>query len=369
METDTASEVRGEQRCEDLLQRAQEAWQAQRAAAAAKLALRAEACCDRRAEVRPCAAAAAQLAAQAHWACGEHALSHGAALRAAALFEALQRPGDQVAMLAHAALAACSAGLPSDALPLASEALALATAAGLFEGMVSALNALAHVQANLGAFAEAELLHLQALSRAREAGDGQLLVRCYANALMDGVLACEELRHQGQPQLLEARAQRLLVLAAQARRHLNEPFMSEVQRAILHLNLGHALMSAGRLGEAEQLLGTSLQLLQAPALVLPRQSALHAMAELALRQGALELAGQRLHELLAHEELLGANALLREQVLRSALQWSSASGDEALQHKYAAQLQRVQDDQRRVREQAAADIRAASAAVQLALRH
>lgn len=297
--------------CEPLLIQAGKALAVERLDEAAELAAQAEAQ-GLAHQALSCAAQAAQMQAEAAWRSGRFAAAFASALRVAERHAESKAWADQVRCLELATLAACSAGLPEEGLPLASQALALADEHGLFEALASALAALAHVQAHLGEYDEAELLHLQALSRAREASDGRILVRSYANALMAGAFAHQAMLDGGQFDRAVASAQRLLQLANHARRHLDEPFMTPRQRAVLRVNMAHGLLCGGRLEEAARLLQQAEQLglglNNGPLDV----SVAHGLCETELWQDLLEQAAARLPSLLSLTAA-SSNAQLREQ--------------------------------------------------------
>lgn len=349
--------------CEPLLNEARAALAAERLDEAAAFAAEAETQGLAHKALR-CAARAAQLQAEAAWRAGRYAAAFASALRGAQQLGEALASADRVRCLELAALAACSAGLPEEGLPLAAQAVALADRQGLFESLAAALAALAHVQAHLGEFGEAERLHLQALSRARESADGQILVRSYANALMAGVFAHQAMLDDRQFDRAAAWGQRLLLLANQARRHLDEPFMSPWQRAVLRLNIAHGLLCGGRLDEAAQLLEQARQLSDSLSSAPLRDSLAHALCEVELRQDRLEQAAARVPELLRH---LGdsSNAQFREQVLRTARALALRRGRAEQAERLAQQLAEVVEDQRRQRLQAAAEIRAAQQSLRL----
>ncbi|MDT9001781.1 hypothetical protein RQP53_21065 [Paucibacter sp. APW11] len=356
--------------CESWLERARQANDAHQALEALRCAEQAEQCSeaiaepDRRTRL---GAEAARLQALAGWALGRHALAYACAMRARARLNAGDDVDGVVAMLTLAALAACTVGLPDDALPLAVEATELAAATpALFKALPSALGTLAHVHAALGQVEQAELLHLQALSRAREAGDGQTLVRAYANALLAGALAHDSLQDQGHEAQAQALAQRQLKLVFQARPHLDEPFMSERQKIVLRLNSAICLMQAGRLDEADGLLSQSMQMLGRVENDSLADSLHHACAELSLRRDHLAEAQALLAPLLSTGGL-DASPFLQEPVLHTALRLYQRLGDAARVDQLNKRLQRLKQDLKEQREQAASELRSAQARVLQAL--
>ncbi|MDM4765794.1 hypothetical protein [Pelomonas sp. SE-A7] len=344
-------------RCEALLARVSEAIVADRLAEAAQWSAEAEALSQAARDPR-LAARATHLRAEVVWRAGDFASAFATALEAGRRHEELQAWPDSIRCLELAALAACEAGLPDEGLPPAVQAVELADRHDLFESMAAALASLAHVQAYLGEYDEAERLHLQALSRAREAADRQILVRSYANALMAGAFAHQSMLDSGQFDRAMAAAQRLLQLANHARRYLDESFMSPRQRAVLRLNMAHGLMCGGRLDEAAQLLKQADQLmltLDIPAL---RIAVTHALAEVELRLDRLDEADARMPWLL-QQTGGSSSAPVREQVLKTARALALRRGKAVLAEQLGRQLEQVRADQRRQRELAATEIRAA----------
>lgn len=343
--------------CEQLLHQARQVLADERPLAAAALALQAQQACAFSGP-QACVAAAARLEAEAHWANAAYDQTFSSALRAAEQYAALNELGAQVAMLNQAALAACAAGLAEEGLPLAMRALELASQSESLEGLAGALSTFAHVQANLGEFETAEQLHQQALLKAQESGDGPALVRCFANALMAGVLAFDELLAGGKSLLAQASSMRLLPMAQQAHDLLDMSFMSDAQRAILRLNVGHVLMNARQFEEAGRLFQESVQLMADSCSELLHYSAAHALCELDLRCGHLASAQQRLQQLLASRSV-SLNPLHREDFLRTAMALCQALKDQEQSLKYGVRLSQVLAEQAQKRQRAAAQIRAA----------
>ena len=356
-------DVKPESSCEELLQQARQVLDAERPLAAAALAQLAEQACDGAGPQQPCAAAATRLQAEAHWINGAFDQTYRCAMRAADHYASLNQATGQVAMLNQAALAACAAGLAEEALPLALRALELASQAAPLENLASALSTFAHVQANLGEFEAAEQIHQQALTRAQESGSGPALVRCVANALMAGVLAFDELLAGGKTMLAQASSMRLLPMAQQAHSLLDMGFMSDTQRAILRLNVGHAMMNAQHFEEAGRLFQDSVQLLADSCSELLHYSAAHALCELDLRCGHLASARERLQQLLARRSV-SLNPLQREDFLRTALALCQALKEQEQSLKYGVRLSQVLAEQVQKRQRAALQIRAAQAAGQ-----
>ncbi|MCV2369482.1 tetratricopeptide repeat protein [Roseateles oligotrophus] len=344
-------------RCEDLLQQAHLVLESERPLAAAALALLAEQSCDG-SNATACAAAAAQLQAEAHWASGALEQTYSCAMRAVEHYAALNQAAGQVAMLNLSALAACAVGLAEDSLPLALRALELASREPQLDCLASALSTFAHVQANLGEFETAEQVHQQALIKARESGSGPALVRCFANALMAGVMAFDNLLAGGKTLLAQASSMRLLPMAQQAHDLLDMGFMSDTQRAILRLNVGHALMNAERFEEAGQLFRDSLQLMADSTSEVLHYSAAHALCELDLRCGHLASAQQRLQQLLTNRSV-SLNPLQREDFLRTAMSLCQALKEQEQSLKYGVRLGQILAEQAEKRQRAAAQIRVA----------
>lgn len=341
--------------CEELLQQARQVLASERPLAAVALALLAEqSCAD--AGGHACVADAARLQAEAHWANATFDQAFNCAMRAAEHYAVLNQAAGQVAMLNQAALAACAAGLAEEALPLALRSLELASQAAPLDCLASALSTFAHVQANLGEFETAESVHQQALLNAQESGNGPALVRCCANALMAGVLAFDELLAGGKTLLAQASSLRLLPLAQQAQGLLDMSFMSDAQRAILRLNVGHALMNAQQFEEAGRLFRDSVQLMAESTSEVLHYAAAHALCELDLRCGHLASAQQRLQQLLSNRSV-SLNPLQREDFLRTAVALCEALKEQEQSLKYGVRLSQVLAEQAQKRQRAAAQIR------------
>ncbi len=346
--------------CEELLQQARSVLDSQRPLAAAALALLAEQACQGSASgsgASACMAAAAQLQAEAHWASGALEQAFSSAMRAAEHYASLNEPVGQVAMLNLSAVAACAVGLAEDALPLALRALELASQEAPLESLAGALSTFAHVQASLGEFDAAEQVHQQALSKAQESGSGPALVRCVANALMAGVLAFDDLLAGGKTLLAHASSMRLLPLAQQAQALFDMGFMSDTQRAILRLNVGHALMNAEHFEEAGRLFRDSLLLIAESSSEVLHYSAAHALCELDLRCGHLASAQERLQQLLTSRSV-SLNPLQREDFLRTAMNLCQALHEQEKSLKYGVRLSQVLAEQAQKRQRAALKIRA-----------
>lgn len=345
------------QACEQFLHRARQALDAHRMREALDWLAQAQAACDAptMAPARRCEIGLMQ--ARAGWALYDVTQAYTGASLALNLLEPHAR-AERVEMLDIAVLCLSGAGLMDEALELAREAVETATQPPVLHAMLPrALGALAHAFAQLGLYDEAEMLHLQALSRARESQEPHAMTRAYTNALLAGSLSIDELRRRGEDQQADAMAQRQLRLAFQARSQLDAPEMHLRQRATLLMNVGIAMMHAGRLDEAQALFDKGLDLVRTEDLPQARASLLHAQGECALLAGDLDRARHLLEPLLL-PAALQAYPFMRAPLLRNARRLFEALGDGARAGAMAQRLEELQADQQRQRHQAGEALRA-----------
>ncbi|MGM9515351.1 tetratricopeptide repeat protein [Roseateles sp. DB2] len=265
---------------------------------------------------------------------------------------------ERVEMLDIASLCLSGAGLMDEALEMAREAVELATRPPqLHPVLPRALGALAHVCAQLGQYDEAEMLHMQALSRARESQEPHAMTRAYTNALLAGALAIDELRRRGHDLQADAMGQRQLRLAFQARSQMDAPEMNQRQRSSLLLNIGIGMMHGGRLSEAQALFEAGQALIHQDELPHAWASLQHAQGECALLAGDLDRARILLEPLLL-PEALQAYPFMRAPLLRNALRLYEASGEAARAAQFMQRLQELEEDQARQRRQVGETLRA-----------
>ena len=333
--------------CEDTLTLARSAFEVEDFACAIALAESAEAS-QLAVDQIACRQAAAVLLTEGHWAMGQFVPTFVCAMRAAALSEQTGQFDAQVRVLGLGAMAACSAGLPDEGLPLALQATQCARDRDLFKPLALGLMTLANVHANLGDFDEAERLHMQALSRARESGEDELLVRSFSLALLSGILCLEEAPVESFGEVTSARVMRLLTLAYQARRYLGETQLPSMHRSTLHLNIGHVLMLGGKYDEAGILFRQATALVPDQGASQLRWSIEHSVCELERRCGRLERAWLLLQTLLErmpkHESLF-----THEHILRTALPLARALNFDEEAARFAEQLQTITKEQERLR--------------------
>ncbi|HEX2010403.1 MAG TPA: tetratricopeptide repeat protein [Roseateles sp.] len=222
------------------------------------------------------------LLAQSHWWLGHLHRVHRPALRAAVL---PGTPGLRITALGLAALALSELGLADEALPLALQGLELARQPAQHEHLSGALSRTAHVHARLGDLESSELLHMQALSMAREASEPATLLQAYCNLLLSCSLAHEELQEQDQTDAARAALERGLRHLSHARSLLLDARLDGEHRAALELALGRLLLLAERLDEAEPLLQRSIAASERLSSSYYLRSARQALAELYRRRG------------------------------------------------------------------------------------
>ncbi|HLO96743.1 MAG TPA: tetratricopeptide repeat protein [Burkholderiaceae bacterium] len=298
-----------------------------------------------------------QMQARAGWALYDLPQAYAGASLALSQLPVQARP-ERVEMLDIAILCLSGAGLMDEALEMAREAVELATQPPRLHALLPrALGALAHVFARLGQYDEAEMLHMQALSRARESREPHAMTRAYTNALLAGALAIDELRRRGEDLQADAMGQRQLRLAFQARSQMDAPEMNPRQRSSLLLNIGIGLMHGGRLEEARSVFEAGQSRLRQEELPHAWASLQHAQGECALLAGELDRARALLEPLLEPAALL-AYPFMRAPLLRNALRLYEASGEAARAAQFAQRLKELEDDQARQRQQVGETLRA-----------
>lgn len=296
------------------------------------------------------------LRARAAWSVYELEQAYAGAWQALALLAPTQREA-RIEMLDIAAHCLSAAGLFEEGLTLAREGVDLATAPPqCFAQLPQAMGTLAHVCAQLGRYQEAEMLHLQALSRARESREPHALTRAYSNALLAGALAVDELRRRGNHEEADGFAQRQLRLASQARPHLASPEMSDRQRVAFRLNVALAQMHGGRPDLAMALVDEAERLLTPDGPPHAQASLRLVRGECALLLDDLALARSCL------EPLLDGSALqdfpfIRAPLLRNARQLYVRLGDAERAAEMATRLSGLEDEQRQQRRQSAESLR------------
>ncbi len=345
------------QACEQWLDRARQALAEQRMRETLALLASAQAVCQAESMAPALRCEIGQMQARAGWALYDVPQAYAGASLALSLL-APEARAERVEMQDIAVLCLSGAGLLEEALEMAREAVELAARPPQLHAMLPrALGSLAHVCAHLGQYDEAEMLHMQALSRARESREPHAMTRAYTNALLAGALAVDELRRRGEHLHADAMAQRQLRLAFQARSQLHAPEMNPRQRSTLHLNIGIAMMHGGRLDLAGPMFEAGLALIRQDELPHAWASLQHAQGECALLAGDLERARILLEPLL-QPAALAAYPFMRAPLLRNALRLFEAEGDMPRAAQMAQRLQALQDDQQRQRQQAGEALRA-----------
>lgn len=296
------------------------------------------------------------LVAQSQWRQGDLMRVYRPALQAAALARGQALLPQAIRGLTLAAFALGELSLADEAMPLAQQALELARQPAQHAALPGALSCAAHVCARLCDLEQAEHLHMQALSLARETGEIQSLHQAYGNLIASFIVAHKELLAAGQHGAAQAALARARRDASHARSLLDDPRLDEYRRFGLMLNLGHLLVLADRLDEAEPLLRAGIALAHKQAAGYYLLSGEVSLAELLIRRGrpaeALPLLRGALHPVPGQ-----GGFSLQLSALRSALACQRALGREdeaaALQDELDAAL-RARDA---MREQAQQSLR------------
>lgn len=265
----------------DLLDAAQRALEDQRwddALAQVQRALRGELSDAERAE-------ALLLVGRCHWHRGELLGVHPAALQAAALAQQAERSDLQVQALNLASLSLSELGLADEALPLTANALLLAQVPDLHQLLPSTLSYAAHVHARLGDVDNAEVLHMRALSLARESGQVLLLQQAYCNLFVSFNLAHEEIMAQSGAEAASAALAHAQRYIGHSLSLLQDERLDETRQATLMLGAGHLLMLYGQLDEAEPLLQRCIAISSRLGARYYLLSAQQSLGELMLRRG------------------------------------------------------------------------------------
>lgn len=231
--------------------------------------------------------------------------------------------------LRQAALALSEFGMSAEALPMAAAAVRHLERERQHEALSACLSCLGHVHARLGNLEQAELLHMRALSLARESIDNTDRMRAYTNLIVSMTAAHEQAMERDDD---ESRVvARLALLRAQ--RHLGgarslalDSRLSSVMQGVLKLAVAHLLVLLHRLDEAEALLQQLLTLWsRSEQTRYWRWSALESMAELLNRRARHGEAWTLLNTLLMEPDLQ-SNVQLRGTLLRQALRCLRARG-------------------------------------------
>lgn len=231
--------------------------------------------------------------------------------------------------LRQAALALSEFGMSAEALPMAQAAVRHLERERQHDALSACLSCLGHVHARLGNLEQAELLHMRALSLARESIDNADRMRAYTNLIVSMTAAHEQAMERDDD---ESRVvARLALLRAQ--RHLGgarslalDTRLSSVMQGVLKLAVAHLLVLLHRLDEAEALLQQLLTLWsRSEQTRYWRWSALESMAELLNRRARHGEAWTLLNTLLLEPDLQ-SNVQLRGTLLRQALRCLRAHG-------------------------------------------
>ncbi len=248
--------------------------------------------------------------------------------------------------LRQAALALCEFGLAAEAQPLARAAVHYLEREHLHEPLSACLSCLGHVHARLGQLDQAELLHMRALSLARESIDSADRMRAYTNLIVSMSAAHEQALERNDEEgrvmarLALRRAERQL---GGARSLAQDGRLQGGFQGVLKLAVAHLLVLLHRLDEAEVMLNQLLSLWsQDEKTRYWRWSALESMAELLNRRGRPGEAWQLLQTLLTVPELQ-SNVQLHGALLRQAMRCLRAvDSPEAALRLQALEAQREQ---------------------------
>ncbi|MBB2484150.1 hypothetical protein H5407_02810 [Mitsuaria sp. WAJ17] len=252
--------------------------------------------------------------------------------------------------LRQAALALCEFGLAAEALPLARASVHYLEREQLHEPLSACLSCLGHVHARLGELDQAELLHMRALSLARESIDSADRMRAYTNLLVSMAAAHEQALDRGDEEgrvmarLALRRAERQL---GGARSLAQDGRLHAVFQGVLKLAVAHLLVLLHRLDEAEVLLNQLLaQWSVDDRTRYWRWSAEETLADLLNRRGRHAEAWHLLALLLAEPDLQ-INVQLHGSVLRQALRSLRAmDGPQTQARIRELEMQRQQWEQR-----------------------
>lgn len=195
--------------------------------------------------------------------------------------------GDEATQIRAGTLAAFALAelhFEEQALSLAAGALALAERPAHYALLPLALSSLGHVHARLGRLEEAELLHLRALSHARETGDTASLQLVHDNLLLSLVAVLRRAELQGDSPALVSAQQRSRQHIAAARRLLGAE-LPPWRDLSLRSRLAMLEMLCGRFGSAEALVAEVLPRAQQSQSHDIARSATVTAAEIQHRQG------------------------------------------------------------------------------------
>lgn len=289
------------------------------------------------------------MQARAHWQMGALWQVYLPALEVGRLGRLCGNARTEVDGWSLAAFALAELGLADEARPISLDALAAAGDSA--ELLPRALSCAAHVHARLGDVSHAELMHMRAISLARESHDANLLALAFINLLLSLGLACEELLHgpgEAAAQIALVRAPRFL---AQASGLLADERLPATARAGLQLAAGHLALLCGRLDQAQPWLTAAHRRYCLQGTGYNRLAAEQSLAELALRQGRPAEALGWLSELLAPEP--GRSSFsLRLPSLRTARACHRALGNAEIERTLALELDELLQARQAMREQA-----------------
>lgn len=300
------------------------------------------------------------IEARCHWHRGHLLRVHPPALQAA---ELARQSGDtrlRVQALHVATLALSELGLADEALPLAQTALQLAQAAELHLLLPPSISYVAHVHARLGDIQNAELMHMQALSLARESAELILLHQAYCNLFVSFHLAHEEQRAEHGAAAAASSLRHARRYTGHALSLLNDERLDLHRRATLMLGLGHVLLLCGQLEEAEQLLQGCARISEELGSLYYLMSARQSLAELRRQQDRAAEALELLQDALSPPPGLGAFSLQLE-ALRTAQACHEALGQSEPARAHAAELAAALRSRDAMRQQARLSYRGAGA--------
>ncbi|WP_349744095.1 hypothetical protein [Roseateles cavernae] len=289
------------------------------------------------------------MQARAHWQMGALWQVYLPALEVGRLGRLCGNARTEVDGLSLAAFALAELGLADEARPISLEALAAAGDSA--ELLPRTLSCAAHVHARLGDVSHAELMHMRAISLARESHDSNLLALAFINLLLSLSLAYEELLHgpgEAAAQIALVHAPRFL---AQASGLLADERLPLTARASLQLAAAHLALLCGRLDQAEPWLTAAHRQYSEQGTGYNRLAAEQSLAELALRRGRPAEGLAWLDGLLAPAPGHGSFNM-RLPALRTALACHRALGQAEAERAVAVELDELLRARQAMREQA-----------------
>ena len=230
---------------------------------------------------------ALSIAARCQWHRGDLVDCCRLSLKTALLSELLGSDAvtHTICALTLASFALAELDLASEALPRALRALELARTPNFEHHLPLVLSCAAHVQARLGAIEQAELLHMQALSHARQSHRPNAIQMACDNLLVSFIAAYRELAASNEWLLAAAVLERSRKHVAYFRGVIADTRLEDWRRLSLKSNLGKLLGLQGESQGAENMLLEVLREARSRSLIDQVHHTQAALAELLLNQG------------------------------------------------------------------------------------